>query len=102
MKPWTDDEKFSIPKQYKCELIYDCATEDQLKDSKLPRDAYLVLYKVDEKLYADICRAGRRVDIFDLYYDKFGPDSIKLIDFGPGKTNPNLWNSKSTKEKKKK
>lgn len=99
---WTDDEKGSIPKKYKCELIHDSATNEQIHDPKLPRDAYLVHYMVNEKSYIDVCRAGRRVDIFDLYYDKFGAGSIKLIDFGHGKISPNLWSNNPPKGKKKK
>jgi hypothetical protein len=102
MANWTDEEKTTLPKQYKCELIYAAATNEQIHDPKLPRDAYIVQYRVNKKLYTDVCRAGRRVDIFDLYYDKFGKDSVRLIDFGHGKISSNLWKGTNPKEKKKK
>lgn len=102
MKNWTEDEKKSIPRQYQCEVIYDSATEDQIKDSRLPRDAYLVHYVIDGEAHIDVCRGNRRVDIFDLYYDKFGKDTVQLIDFGYGKTNPSLWNRQTSEKPKKK
>ena len=88
--------------KYGCELIYSSASIQQAKDSSLPNDGYLVYYKVNNELHMDVCRGNKRVDIFDLYYDKFGPKSIQKIDFGYGRTNPKLWNYKSPDKKKKK
>lgn len=99
MAVWTEEEISTIPKKYQCELIYTSATEEQIQDPKLPRDAYIVEYKVNKKTYVDVCRAGRRVDIFDLYYDKFGKGSIKLIKFGYGKSNPNVWDKSKLNKK---
>jgi hypothetical protein len=49
----------------------------------------------------DLCR-GTRVRIFDLYYDKFGPNAVKKIDWGYGRVNPRLWGYKSSPSKTKK
>ena len=57
-------------------------------------------YKVKDKVHFDLCR-GSQVNIFDLYYDKFGKGSLQGIDFGKGNINPSMWGYK-TKEKKKK
>lgn len=102
MVEWTKEEKDKINSIYGCELIYENATPDQIKDTSVPNDAYLVYYEVANVNYVDVCRGRKRVDIFDLYYDKFGSNTIKKIDFGYGRTNPRLWKEKTKSEKKKK
>lgn len=99
MTQWTPEEKKELPTQYGCELLFEKASLDQVKDKSLPNDAYIIVYEVDGKSYMDLCR-GSRVRIFDLYYDKFGPGSIKKIDFGYGRTNPKLWGYKKPEKKK--
>ena len=72
----------------------------ELRKTNYPSDAMIVTYKVKDKVHFDLCR-GSKVNIFDLYYDKFGKDSLQGIDFGHGNINPQMWGYK-TKEKKKK
>ena len=36
-------------------------------------------------------RAASRVNIFDMYYDKFGSNGIVSIEYGPGLMSPKLW-----------
>jgi hypothetical protein len=100
MADWTKQEKESLPSQYGCELIYERATLELAKDPTLPSDAYLVYYEVDGNVRMDVCRGSRKVDIFDLYYDKFGPGSLKKICWGYGKKNPKLWGYKAPEKKK--
>jgi len=102
MVEWTNEEKEKINSVYGCELIYTNATLEQIKDTSVPNDAYLVYYQVNNDNYVDVCRGRKRVDIFDLYYDKLGSKAIKKIDFGYGRTNPRLWGEKKTEKKKKK
>jgi len=90
MVEWTNEEKEKINSVYGCELIYTNATLEQIKDTSVPNDAYLVYYQVNNDNYVDVCRGRKRVDIFDLYYDKLGSKAIKKIDFGYGRTNPRL------------
>ena len=47
----------------------------------------IVTYKVKDKVHFDLCR-GSKVNIFDLYYDKFGKGSLQGIDFGKGNIKP--------------
>jgi hypothetical protein len=101
MAEWSKEEKEKINSVYGCELIYENATYEQIKDVSLPNDAYLVYYELKGNTYVDVCRGRKRVDIFDLYYDKFGPDVIRKIDFGYGRTNPRLWGYKAPDSKKK-
>ena len=97
---WSEDEIKTVPKKYNCELIYTKATLEQAKDKTLPRDAYLVYYEDDGgNLSMDVCRSNKRVNIFDLYYDKF--KNVKNICFGYGTTNPRLWGEPKPEEKKK-
>jgi hypothetical protein len=49
----------------------------------------------------DLCR-GTRVKIFDMYYDKFGPDVITKIDWGYGRVSPRIWGYKAPEKKKRK
>lgn len=98
---WTPEEKKEIPPQYGCELLFERTTLQQVKNPSLPNDAYIVIYRVDDETYMDLCR-GSRVRIFDMYYDKFGPKSVQKIDWGYGKTSPKLWGYKSSEAKKKK
>ena len=101
MAQWTPEEKKEIPSQYGCELLFERTTLQQIKDPSLPSDAYIVIYQVDGETYMDLCR-GKRVNIFDMYYDKFGPGSVQKIDWGYGKVNPRLWGYKVSEGKKKK
>jgi hypothetical protein len=101
MSKWSDEEKKHLPPKYGCELIFDNTTLEAAKDKSLPSDGYLVWYKLNNERILDVCRGRKMADIFDLYYDKFGPDAIQCIDFGYGTRNPRLWGYKSPETKKK-
>lgn len=93
-------EKSVLPSTYGCEILLEKTTVENAKDSSFPNDAYLIWYDVDGKEHIDLVR-GTRVRIFDMYYDKYGPGSVKKIDFGYGRTNPKLWGYKQPEKKKK-
>ncbi len=97
---WTAEEKKDIPPLYGCEILLENTSIEATKDPSFPTDAYIVKYKIDGKNYIDLCR-GSRTRIFDLYYDKFGPDVIQKIDWGYGRVSPKLWGYKSTTKTKK-
>jgi len=97
-----DSSSQVVPKQYGCEILLEKATLQQLKDPSYPTDAYIVSYIVDEKKYTDLCRGGKRVSIFDLYYDKYGAGTIQSIEWGYGKVSPKLWGYKAPEKKKRK
>ena len=48
-------------------------------------------YKVDDAVRNDLVRCHGRVNIFDMYYDKFGAGSIVSIEYGPGLVSPKTW-----------
>ena len=95
---WSSEEKILIS-QYGWQLLVEDADKDQLEDRKFPTDTVVVTYKTEGKLHKDLCR-GPRVNIFDLYYDKFGKGSVQKIDFGKGTINPAQWGYKAPEKKR--
>jgi hypothetical protein len=91
-----------LPHEYGCEILLEKTTVEKAKDSSLPNDAYLIWYIVDGEEYIDLTRCPKRVNLFDMYYDKYGPGAVKKIDFGYGRTNPKLWGYKQPEKKKRK
>ena len=91
-----------LPHEYGCEILLEKTTVEKAKDSSLPNDAYLIWYIVDGEEYIDLTRCPKRVNLFDMYYDKYGPGAVKKIDFGYGRTNTKLWGYKQPEKKKRK
>ena len=40
--------------------------------------------------------------VFDRYYDTYGPNSVKSIEYGCGNVRPSLWNVKPPEKKRRK
>jgi hypothetical protein len=97
-----DNKNDVLPSKYGCQILFQDTTLEKVKDPSLPSDAYLVYYKLEEKICLDLCRGGKRVDIFDFYYDKYGKDSLQKIAWGYGRSNPRIWGYKSPEKKKRK
>jgi len=57
---------------------------------------------VDGEERLDVTRSGKAVNVFDMYYDKYGKDSVKKIDYGQGTINPSQWGYKNKEPQKKK
>lgn len=89
-----------LPHEYGCEILLQNTSIDIAKDSSFPNDAYLIWYVFDNVDYLDLVR-GKRVNIFDMYYDSYGKNSVQKIDFGYGRVNPKLWGYKQPEKKKK-
>lgn len=90
------------PIDYGCQVLLEKTTIERAQDKSFPNDAYLIWYVVDGVEYIDLTR-GKRVSLFNFYYDRFGPGSVRRIDFGYGQTNPRLWGaSKKTLKGRKK
>lgn len=98
---WTAEDKKTIPPQYSCEILLENTTPNNANDTSFPSDAYIVYYKVNDKLCIDVCR-GAKVNIFDMYYDRFGIDSVQKITWGNGRINPSIWGQKVQQPKTKK
>ena len=88
------------PSDYSCEVILEKTTKDKANDRKLPSDAFEVYYVVDGEERLDVTRSGKKVNVFDFYYDKYG--NVKKIDYGHGTINPSQWGYKNKEPQKKK
>ena len=89
-----------LPHEYGCQILLEKTTLEKIKDPSFPNDAYCIWYKVEGETFVDLTRCRKRVDLFDMYYDKYGPGAVQKIDFGYGRTNPKLWGIKPTEKKK--
>jgi hypothetical protein len=93
------EEKKNLAVSYSCELLLENASLEQMNDKSYPSDAYIIYYVVDNVLRKDLTR-GKKVNLFDFYYDTYGPGSVQRIDFGYGRSNPRLWGNKKPSGKK--
>tara|TARA_A100001201_G_scaffold65189_1_gene61286 strand:+ start:2721 stop:2975 length:255 start_codon:yes stop_codon:yes gene_type:complete len=69
-------------------------------DKSLPTSAFLVEYIQGETTHYDIVSSGKKVDIFDYYYDRYKKDLVNITQ-AEGRINPKLWGNKPTETKKK-
>ena len=94
-----EEVKFD-PSEYSCEIILEKTTKDKAEDRKFPTDAFIVRYLCDGTEYLDVTRSGKQANVFDMYYDRYGKDSVKRIDWGHGTVNPSTWGYKTPEKKK--
>ena len=87
---------------YSCEIILEKTTKEKADDRQLPTDAFNVFYTVDGKEHLDVTRSEKMVNVFDMYYDRYGKGSVQKIDFGHGTVNPGQWGYKAPTKKVKK
>ena len=95
------EEKPISSNQYGCEILLEKTTVEQSKDPSFPNDAYLIWYVVEGETYIDLTRSGKRSDLFDFYYDVYGPGAVQKIDLGHGRISPRLWGYKQPEKKRK-
>ena len=89
------------PSKYSCEFILEKTTSEKANDPSFPTDAFNVTYVVKEQKFLDVIRSEKMVNIFDLYYDRYGKDCVKKIEFGFGTVNPGQWGYKPPERKRK-
>ena len=97
--PKKPEDKFK-PSDYWCEIILEKTTREKAEDKSLPTDAFNVLYMVDGKEHLDVTRSEKMMNVFDMYYDRYGKDAVQKIDYGAGSVRPNLWGVKPPEKKK--
>tara|TARA_B100000003_G_scaffold17191_1_gene13993 strand:+ start:1607 stop:1948 length:342 start_codon:yes stop_codon:yes gene_type:complete len=90
------------PSDYCCQILQEKTTHQAANDKSFPNDARLIYYIVDGVQYMDLTRCKKTVQLFDMYYDKYGKGAVQKIEFGYGTVNPKLWGYKSKDSKKKK
>ena len=88
--------------EYQCYVILERTTREKADDKSFPTDAFLVRYVYEGQECLDVTRASKAVNVFDRYYDIYGPNSVKAIDYGPGTVSPGMWNLKPPERKKRK
>ena len=99
MYSWTQSEKENSKKKYGVEIMIENGSLDQVRTKDCPNDARIVTYEVDGEIRYDLTRSQKAVNIFDMYYDKFGK-GLKNIDYGEGRHNPKALGSQSTPNQK--
>ena len=100
-EPKKPDKKFDTS-AYSCEIILEKTTKEKADDRQLPTDAFNVYYTVDGKEHLDVTRSEKMVNVFDMYYDRYGKGVVQKIDYGAGTIRPNLWGVKKSPERKRK
>ena len=99
--PKKPEPKFD-PSDYSCEIIQEKTTQEKALDRKLPTDAFNVTYIVEGETLLDVTRSSKMVNVFDMYYDRYGKGSVQRIDFGHGTVNPSQYGYKPPSKKVKK
>ena len=97
----TEESKFN-PADYWCEIVLEKTTQEKALDRTLPTDAFNVTYVVEGQTYLDVTRSEKMVNVFDMYYDRYGKGAVQKIDFGHGTINPGQWGYKAPPKKVKK
>ena len=98
--PKKPEPKFD-PSDYSCEIIQEKTTQEKSLDRKLPTDAFNVTYIVEGETLLDVTRSSKMVNVFDMYYDRYGKGSVQKIDYGHGTVNPSQWGYKVPEKKRK-
>ena len=98
--PKKPEPKFD-PSEYSCEILQEKTTPEKANDRKLPSDAFNVTYVVEGETRLDVTRSGKMVNVFDMYYDRYGKGSVQKIDYGHGTVNPSQWGYKVPEKKRK-
>ena len=98
--PKKPEPKFD-PSEYSCEILQEKTTQEKANDRKLPSDAFNVTYVVEGETRLDVTRSGKMVNVFDMYYDRYGKGSVQRIDYGHGTVNPSQYGYKAPDKKRK-
>jgi hypothetical protein len=98
---WSNQERETFKSLYGCEILQERCKKEDSKNNQLPVDSYLITYMIDENICHDIVRTSKRVNVFDMYYDKF-KDSLQSIEWTNGRISPRLWGYKPPQTKKRK
>ena len=100
-----EEQKKAVPpfkaSDYSCEILQEKTTPEKANDRKLPSDAFNVTYIVEGETRLDVTRSSKMVNVFDMYYDRYGKGSVQKIDYGHGTVNPSQWGYKAPEKKRK-
>ena len=87
--------------EVKVKIIHEKCEKSAANDTKLPKNAYLITYVVEDKLTYDIAMADGKVELFDHYWDTY-KEGLQSISWTKGNVNPRQWNSMNPTPPKKK
>ena len=90
------------PSDNSCEVLLEKTTRDKAEDKKFPSDAYIVRYMCEGAECIDLTRSGKQSNVFDMYYDRYGKDALKGIEWGYGTVNPSMYGFKKPEKKARK
>ena len=96
---WTKEERESSKDKYCCEILVSNGSLADVNSVKVPTDAFIIKYVVDDKTLLDLSR-GTKTKLFDMYWDKF-KGGLKDIQYGNGNISPKMWGYQSPTRKKK-
>jgi len=82
-------------------IIHEKCNLDEVDNTDLPRNSYVVDYSHEEKEHHDIVVAMSTVEIFDHYYDTYKA-GLQKIRYTKGTVNSKLWQSQQPKKPRKK
>ena len=63
----------------KIKLFQQGVDRSSLVSTELPQDLLLVEYQIGETLYCDACRAAKKVEAFDVFYDKVNAAGGRIL-----------------------
>ena len=78
--PKKPEPKFD-PSEYSCEILQEKTTHEKANDRKLPSDAFNVTYVVEGETRLDVTRSSKMVNVFDMYYDRYGKDCVQTVSY---------------------
>lgn len=84
-----------------CQIVHSNCDISAAKDKSLPTNSYVVTYEDDGTILHDIVICHKRVDVFDMYWDRYR-EGLKKISWTDGRVNPKLWGKKEPEKKKRK
>lgn len=98
---WSDEEK-AVANRAEVFVFYSNIDPKELKDTELPTDIHVVEYQYNGHTYCDAVRAPKKINIFDVYYDRLvNSGKVVAIKNGYGTVSPKMWGYRSKNEEKK-
>ena len=88
------------PSDYSCQILQEKTTLEAANDKSLPNDARLIYYIVDGVQHIDLTRCKKTVQLFDMYYDKYGPGAVQRLNLDLEQSTPNCGDIKNQTTRK--
>ena len=73
------EDRNILPERYSCQILQEKTTLAAANDKSLPNDARLIFYTVNGVDYIDLVRCRKTVELFDMYYDAYGPGVVRKL-----------------------